>query len=107
MSIDDEFEHLDDSGIAVEEEQEVKLPSLYRVLMINDDFTSMEFVVMILETVFGKSIESASKIMMEVHQKGVGVAGVYTKEVAETKINVVHALARENEFPLKCKLEKE
>lgn len=96
-----------DSGVVTEHDQATKAPELYNVVMLNDDYTSMEFVVMILEQVFNKSVDEATKIMLEVHQKGAGLAGVYTKEVAETKVSLVHALARQNEFPLKCKMEPE
>lgn len=78
---------------------------MYRVLLLNDDYTTMEFVVLVLESVFKKSPSEAQQIMLAVHQKGVGTAGVYTKEVAETKIAIVHHLARENEFPLRCQME--
>jgi len=81
-------------------------PSLYKVLLHNDNYTSMDFVVIILEKVFGKSTAQATRIMLQVHHDGVGVAGVYTREIAETKISLVHDLARKNEFPLKCTLEK-
>lgn len=81
-------------------------PSLYKVLLHNDNYTSMDFVVIILEKVFGKSTAQATRVMLQVHHDGVGVAGVYTREIAETKISLVHDLARKNEFPLKCTLEK-
>lgn len=81
-------------------------PSLYKVLLHNDNYTSMDFVVIILEKVFGKSTAQATRIMLQVHHDGVGVAGVYTREIAETKISLVHGLARKNEFPLKCTMEK-
>ena len=81
-------------------------PSLYKVLLHNDNYTSMDFVVIILEKVFGKSTAQATRIMLQVHHDGVGVAGVYTREIAETKISLVHDLARKNKFPLKCTLEK-
>lgn len=78
---------------------------MYRVILLNDDYTTMEFVVLILETVFKKSPTEAQEIMLAVHRKGKGTAGVYTKEVAETKVAIVHHLARENEYPLKCQME--
>ena len=80
---------------------------MYRVLLLNDDYTTMEFVVQILMLVFKKPIEEATRIMLNVHRKGVGVCGVYTHDIAETKVETVHALARENEFPLKCTMEKD
>jgi len=90
-----------------ETEEEVKKPSMYKVLLHNDDYTSMEFVVEILLFVFNKSIEDATMIMLKVHKEGIGVSGVYTYEVAETKVDTVHTLAREREFPLKCSMEKD
>lgn len=84
-----------------------KKPSMYRVLILNDDYTPMEFVVLILERFFQKSREQATRIMLHVHQKGVGVCGVYTYEVAETKVAQVMDLARRNEHPLQCTMEKE
>ena len=80
---------------------------MYRVLLHNDDYTTMDFVVEILMNVFGKSLENATRIMLNIHEKGVGVCGVFTREVAETKVNTVHTLAREQGFPLKSTMEKE
>lgn len=88
-------------------EDEIKEPSMYRVLLHNDDYTTMDFVVEILVTVFQKSIEDAILIMLNVHRQGRGMCGLYTLEVAETKMNSVHALARDKGFPLKCSIEKE
>ena len=82
-------------------------PSMYKVLLHNDDYTTMEFVVEILMLVFKKSPEDAVRIMLNVHQKGVGICGVYTFEVSETKVNTVNALAKQHGFPLKCTMEKE
>lgn len=82
-------------------------PDLYKVLLLNDDYTTMEFVVHILEAIFKKSPVEAVQIMLHVHKSGSGIAGVYTKDIAETKIIIVHELARENQFPLKCVMEKE
>ena len=81
-------------------------PPLYKVLLHNDDYTTMDFVVMVLETVFRKDTSEATRIMLNVHHQGVGVAGVYTREIGETKVAVVHDMARKNQFPLKCSLEK-
>lgn len=81
-------------------------PPLYKVLLHNDDYTSMEFVVLLLEKVFNKSTPEATRIMLNVHQQGIGIAGVYHKEIAETKVAIVHDLAQKNEFPLRCSLEK-
>ena len=82
-------------------------PSMYKVLLHNDDYTTMEFVVEILMLVFKKSPEDAVRIMLNVHHKGIGICGVYTFEVSETKVNTVHTLARQYGFPLKCTMEKE
>ncbi len=87
--------------------QKVKEPSMYRVFLINDDYTPMDFVVDILTTVFHKTAESAVQIMMNVHEKGSGVCGVYTYEIAETKTETVHSLAEENGYPLRSRMEKE
>ena len=95
-----------EGGVVTEKRQQVEEPKLYKVLLHNDDYTTMEFVVHVLEAVFHKSTAEASKIMMHVHQRGIGVAGVYTREIAETKVAVVHDLARKNDFPLKCSLER-
>ena len=84
-----------------------KTPSLYKVLLINDDYTPMEFVVQLLEYVFHKSLEEATRIMLHVHNNGVGVCGVYTYEVAETKVVRVMSLARRAQHPLQCTMEKE
>ena len=88
-------------------DDEVREPPMYRVLLHNDDYTTMEFVVRVLMTVFSKSVDEATRIMLNVHRQGVGVCGVYTYEVAETKVDTVHALARESGFPLKCSMEKD
>ena len=82
-------------------------PPMYRVILINDDYTPMDFVVEILVTVFHKSLEVASEIMMNVHKRGRGVCGVYTYEIAETKTETVHRLAEENGYPLRSTMEKE
>jgi ATP-dependent Clp protease adaptor protein ClpS len=98
-----DYEEIVDS----ETEEEVKEPSMYKVLLHNDDYTSMEFVVEILLSVFNKSIEDATITMLKVHKEGIGICGVYTYEVAETKVDAVHTLAREREFPLKCTMEQD
>ncbi|MBW2367833.1 MAG: ATP-dependent Clp protease adapter ClpS [Deltaproteobacteria bacterium] len=87
-------------------EDEVREPSMYKVLLHNDDYTTMEFVVEILMTVFNKRFEAATRIMLNVHQQGAGLCGVYPLEIAETKVETVHKLAGENGFPLKCTMEK-
>lgn len=85
----------------------VREPPMYKVLIHNDDYTTMEFVVEILMLIFNKSPEEAVGIMLNVHRKGIGICGVYTFEVSETKVNSVHSIARQNGFPLKCTMEKE
>ena len=90
----------------VKDKEEIKEPSLYKVLLHNDDYTTMDFVVMILETVFKKDTTEATRIMLNVHNQGVGIAGIYIREIGETKIGVVHEMARKNQYPLKCSLEK-
>ena len=83
------------------------LPPMYKVILHNDDYTSMEFVVQILMTVFGKSLEKATEIMLNVHNKGKEICGIYTRQIAETKIETVHNLATSKGFPLKSTMEKE
>lgn len=84
-----------------------KRPSLYRVLLLNDDYTPMEFVILVLQDVFNKSREDAMQIMLHVHQKGVGECGIYPYEVAETKVTRVMDMARKNQHPLQCVMEKQ
>ncbi len=86
---------------------ELQEPFMYRVLLHNDDYTSMEFVVEVLQFVFNKSIEDSTLIMLKVHNEGIGLCGIYTYEIAETKVNMVKTLAREREFPLKCTMERD
>ncbi len=83
-----------------------KIPSMYKVLLLNDDYTPMDFVVQILQDVFDKTAQEATQIMLAVHRSGVGVCGIYTLEVAETKAAIVVEKARRNQFPLQCKIEK-
>jgi len=87
--------------------EETREPPLYKVMLHNDDYTTMEFVVHVLVSVFRKSVDDAVRIMFAVHQEGIGVAGVYPAQIAETKIDAVHQLAREESFPLKCTMEPE
>ena len=95
------------TGIVVKSKPKTKKPSMYKVLLLNDDYTPMEFVVHVLELFFGKNREDATRIMLHVHRRGVGICGVYTYEVAETKVNQVVDFARRHEHPLQCTLEKE
>lgn len=96
-----------EEGVDSEIRDEVREPTMYRVLLHNDDYTTMDFVVEILRFVFNKSPEEAVNIMLNIHRKGIGLCGVYTYEVSETKVETVHAIAREQGFPLKCSMEKE
>jgi ATP-dependent Clp protease adaptor protein ClpS len=98
-----------DTGVATQTKKKEVLqkPPRYRVLFHNDNYTTMEFVVLVLREVFHKSESDAMSIMYNVHRKGVGVAGVYTRDVAETKINKTHQLAKEHEYPLKLSMEPE
>lgn len=106
---EDDDDDLDDSntGVATESKQKVEKPPLFKVLLHNDDYTSMEFVVFILMSVFHRDEQAAQHIMLEVHHKGIGVAGIFTFEIAESKINKVTALARAYQFPLLCTMEQE
>ncbi len=96
-----------EEGVDSEIRDEVREPPMYRVLLHNDDYTTMDFVVEILRFVFSKSPEEAVNIMLNIHRKGMGLCGVYTYEVSETKVETVHVIAREQGFPLKCSMEKE
>ena len=95
------------TGILTRPDTKTKKPSMYKVLLLNDDFTPMEFVVHILQRFFRMTMEQATEVMLHVHQKGVGVCGVFTYEVAETKVNQVLSFAKQHEHPLQCTLEKE
>lgn len=95
------------TGTIVKARPKTKKPSMYRVLLLNDDYTPMEFVVHVLERFFGKSREAATEIMLHVHHRGVGVCGVYTYEVAETKVAQTIEFARRHQHPLQCTMEKE
>ena len=94
------------TGVATRTRTRTKQPSLYKVLMLNDDYTPMEFVVLCLQRFFRMSVEDATRVMLSVHQKGVGVCGIFTYEVAETKVSQVIDFARQNQHPLQCTLEK-
>lgn len=95
------------TGVLTRTRPETKKPSLYKVLLLNDDYTPMDFVVHVLERFFGKNRDEAVEIMMHVHRRGVGLCGVYTFEVAETKVGQVIDLARKHQHPLQCTMEKE
>jgi ATP-dependent Clp protease adaptor protein ClpS len=95
------------TGLVTKTRPKTKKPSLYKVLLLNDDYTPMEFVVHILQKYFGKNREEAERVMLHVHQKGVGICGVYTFEIAETKVTQVMDFSRANNHPLQCTMEKE
>ena len=94
-------------GVATKTRTRTAKPALYRVLMLNDDYTPMEFVVLTLQRFFKMTIEDATRVMLHVHQRGVGVCGICTYEVAETKVNQVIDFAREHQHPLQCTMEKD
>ncbi len=97
----------ENADVSVKTKPKTKQPSLYKVLMLNDDYTPMEFVVLVLEKFFGKNRSEATRIMLHVHQRGVGMCGVFTYEVAESKVSSVVDYARRHQHPLQCTLEKE
>jgi ATP-dependent Clp protease adaptor protein ClpS len=104
----DEPKSANDAGVVTERrtQRKLKRPKLYKVLLHNDDYTTMEFVIFILMTIFHRTETDAVQIMLHVHKNGIGVAGVYTYEIAETRVAQVEALARQHEFPLRCSLEE-
>lgn len=107
---DDDGYYEDDGGdtqLLTERRQTTKRPAMYRVVMLNDDYTPMDFVVYVLQKIFHKGMEDATRLMLEVHHKGKSVVGVYTHDVARTKVQQVHSLAEQNEHPLQCVLEVE
>ena len=93
-------------GVLLDTKPKTKKPSMYNVLLLNDDYTPMEFVVMVLEKIFNKKQEEATQIMLHVHKNGVGVCGTFTYEVAESKCKSVMDMAKKNEHPLQCTMEK-
>ncbi len=99
--------HGEDSGLLLEARPKTKKPAMYKVLLLNDDYTPMEFVVHVVEKFFAKNRAEATDIMMHVHRRGVGLCGVFTYEIAETKVAQVMDFARANEQPLQCTMEKE
>ena len=93
-------------GVLLDTKPKTKKPSMYNVLLLNDDYTPMEFVVMVLEKIFNKKQEEATQIMLHVHKNGIGVCGTFTYEVAESKCKSVMDMAKKNEHPLQCTMEK-
>lgn len=94
------------TGVIEKAKPQTKKPSMYKVIMLNDDYTPMEFVIHILERFFSKTRDEATKIMLHVHQRGVGICGVFSYEIAETKVMQVMDCARQNQHPLQCTIEK-
>jgi len=99
--VENEFEN------EFEGELELEEPKLYKVMLLNDDYTSMDFVIMVLVEIFHQSAQRATEIMLKIHEEGSGLCGVYTYEIAETKVAQVHTLAKEHQFPLRAKMEEE
>ncbi|SMH48184.1 ATP-dependent Clp protease adaptor protein ClpS [Maritimibacter sp. HL-12] len=97
----------DDTGVVVQTRTRTQRPPMYKVLLLNDDFTPMEFVVMVLERFFGMNHAQAFELMLTVHKKGLAVVGVFTHEIAETKVTQVMEAARQHQHPLQCTMEKE
>jgi ATP-dependent Clp protease adaptor protein ClpS len=99
--------HPDDTGTAVKEaDPKVEQPPLYKVILLNDDYTPMDFVVYVLEKFFGMNRDKATEIMLHVHMRGSGVCGLFTREIAETKVEQVNEFSRENQHPLQCVMEE-
>ena len=102
----DDGDQKNNTGVIEKTKQKTKKPSMYKVVMLNDDYTPMEFVIHVLERFFSKTKDEATNIMLHVHQKGAGVCGVFSFEIAETKVVQVMDCARENQHPLQCTIEK-
>jgi ATP-dependent Clp protease adaptor protein ClpS len=95
-----------DEGIKTQTKPKLQTPKMYRVLLLNDHYTTMEFVVEVLMKVYQKPAQEATRIMLDVHRKGRGTVGVFTRDIAETKVSLVHSLARQREYPLRCTYEE-
>ncbi len=107
MSEEQQKEGHGDAGLAVEEARpELKQPPMFKVVILNDDYTPMEFVVIVLETFFAMSRENATRVMLHVHTQGKGICGIYTRDVADTKVNQVNAFSRAHQHPLMCAMEE-
>lgn len=105
--MDGDSQEAEDTGLMLKTRPKTKKPAMYKVLLLNDDYTPMEFVVHVLERFFSKNRQEATDIMLHVHRRGVGICGVFTYEIAETKVAQVMDFARANEQPLQCTMEKE
>jgi ATP-dependent Clp protease adaptor protein ClpS len=103
----DKLPQYSDGSEVQEARPKLKKPTLYKVILLNDDYTPMEFVVVVLEKFFRKNREEATQIMLHVHQKGMGICGVFTREIAETKVRLVTVFSSENLHPLQCTMEPE
>ena len=106
MSNERDNDNRQGTSVVTRTKPKVKKPYMYKVMMLNDDYTPMEFVVMVLKRFFRMDLEQATRVMLQVHQRGVGVCGIFPYEVAETKVNQVMDFAREHQHPLQCTLEK-
>ena len=106
MSDFDPYKHNDDDLAVQEANPKLKRPPLYKVILLNDDFTPMDFVIEILMDFFSMSEEKATRVMLQIHTQGVGVCGTYSKDVAETKVYIVNDYSRENQHPLMCSMEE-
>ncbi|MDR2877675.1 MAG: ATP-dependent Clp protease adapter ClpS [Chromatiales bacterium] len=96
-----------DDGVALQEKKpELRRPPLYKVILLNDDYTPMDFVIYVLQKFFGMNQEQATQVMLQVHTKGLGVCGIFNRDIAETKVALVNQFAREHQHPLKCTMEK-
>ncbi len=108
MSGDNDNQHDYEDGLVVQEDEpKLKQPPLYRVILLNDDYTPMDFVVYILETFFSMDRQNATHVMLEVHTKGKGICGMFPYDVAEAKVSQVNSFSRENQHPLLCTMEKD
>ncbi len=105
--VDDDLERRGGVGVATKTKPKTQKPALYKVLLLNDDYTPMEFVVLTLQRYFRMSIEDATRVMLHVHQRGVGICGIFTYEVAETKVTQVMDFAKQHQHPLQCTMEKD
>lgn len=104
----DQHENHDDNGLAVQEEKpKLKRPPLYKVLLLNDDYTPMDFVVEVLESFFHMDREKATQVMLQVHTRGMGVCGIFTRDIAETKVALVNDYSSQNQHPLLCTMEEQ
>ncbi len=104
--MENETDHFSDDAAVLESLPKLKQPSMYRVLLLNDDYTPMDFVVHVLESFFFMDMEKATAVMLQVHTEGVGVCGTFPYDIAETKVSLVNGFARENEYPLQCAMEE-